>query len=181
MPPAHSRYARAAGQGRGNTDCSLSACASPTHTTSPPRRFAQGEGFAPATGFGKLLVLSYSFFVLLTVSAYTASLATSLISEAGLSVGYSSFGEAISQDARVCVLAGTETERFLDDQYAHVNKVAVTEEFLALARDECDVAVSSRQPGYDLAYVSGEGTNPGCTLAPIGGHDVNLKNYGGGW
>ena len=126
-------------------------------------------------------MLSYSFFVLLTVSAYTASLATSLISEAGLSVGYSSFDEAVSQDARVCVLMGTETERFLDDQYPHANKVAVTEEFLALTRDQCDIAVSSRQPGYDLAVVSGDDTNPGCTLTPIGGHDVNLKTYGGGW
>ena len=31
---------------------------------------AGGEGFAPQTGWGKMLILSYSFFVLLSVSLY---------------------------------------------------------------------------------------------------------------
>ena len=45
-------------------------------------QFTGGGGFAPETGCGKGLLLSYSFLIMLLTSAYTANLATFLISQA---------------------------------------------------------------------------------------------------
>lgn len=43
-------------------------------------QFTGGGGFAPVTGLGKLLLVSYSFVVMLFVASYTANLAAFLVS-----------------------------------------------------------------------------------------------------
>ena len=145
-------------------------------------QIAGGEGFAPQTGWGKMLILSYSFFVLLSVSAYTASLATSLIVSAGVSIAYKDFDDAVGKGARACVMANTAMSEFIEAAYPTADLVPVTADpYGALALGECDLAVSTKQPEYDFAVVGGPGTNPGCALMPVGGARSVIKTYGGGW
>ena len=145
-------------------------------------QIAGGEGFAPQTGWGKMLILSYSFFVLLSVSAYTASLATSLIVSAGVSIAYKDFDDAVAKGARACVMANTAMSEFIEATYPNANLVPVAADpYGALALGECELAVSTKQPEYDFAVVGGPGTNPGCALMPVGGARSVIKTYGGGW
>ena len=145
--------------------------------------FVQGEeGFSPRTGFGRMVVLSFAFFVLLNVQSYGSMLTTTLINDAAMSVGFDSFDDAVMQEAAICVYAGTAMEDYVLSNYPAANVISTPgDPYVAHANGECEVVVSTKQPEYSFAQVGGPTTNLGCKLAPIGGTDYILQNYGGGW
>jgi hypothetical protein len=62
----------------------------------------------PSTPAAKIINLGYAFFILLVISAYTAGLASSLVSSS-LSFEVRSMEDAMSGGGHVCVLHRTES------------------------------------------------------------------------
>lgn len=71
--------------------------------------FTGGGGFSPTTREGKVVLLAWSFTVLILVSAYTANLASNLVSQAKPGTDYTSYTDAVERGAIFCVGAGFDT------------------------------------------------------------------------
>ncbi|CAK0904523.1 unnamed protein product [Prorocentrum cordatum] len=143
--------------------------------------YTGSQPFAPRTNTGKMLSLTYSFFILLLVSAYTANLAVFLVVEQSVNV-CNSFDTCVSDGRHVCVMGGTELDEWLTGSYGHLDrshKVVRTtaSPWSGLVDGECDIVVDS-VIGYEIAKVSKD-SNPDCTLSRSG--EATLQHYGGGW
>jgi hypothetical protein len=64
-------------------------------------------GHAPTTDGGRLFALTYMFFCLITISAYTANLASIITISAEISGGINKIDDLILARRPVCVLANT--------------------------------------------------------------------------
>jgi hypothetical protein len=67
-----------------------------------------GPTHEPSTPVAKIINLGYAFFILLVISAYTANLASILVSSS-LSFEVRSMEDAISGGGQVCVLEPTQS------------------------------------------------------------------------
>ena len=144
-----------------------------------------GGGYDPSTGSGKLVLLSYSFLILLVVSAYTANLATFLVTpdvpsgvdRSGMTVSYASLETAVDAGAKVCVYDGTPAHEWLLENHPDADVVPTASvPHSGLAAGECDVAVAT-ELNYQFALVDEE-LNKGCQLGPL---EPYVRMYRGGW
>ena len=142
-------------------------------------QFTGGGGFAPETGFGKGLLLSYSFLIMLLVSAYTANLATFLIQQAVS--GLDSLQDAVDQGVGVCVYDGTAPHEWLVSAYPKANIVPIASggAWAGLADEDvaCDVALGGRL-NFNFA-LQDAGLNPECELAQVGTNSERM--FTAGW
>ncbi len=111
--------------------------------------FVQGsEGFAPQTGFGRAVSVSFALFVLLNIANYTSMLTTNLVTSAQTAVGFESLTEAVHQGAALCVLEGTAMADYVTSHYPRADVVLTSgSPFLVHAAGGCDIVVSTKQPG----------------------------------
>ena len=139
-------------------------------------QFTGGGGFAPETGWGKGLLLSYSFVVLLLVAAYTANLATFLLRAATSELG--SLRAAVERGVRVCVFAGTAAEEWLAGAYPDADVAPGADgAWAGLARGACGVALGGRL-NFELALRSAA-ANADCALAQVGANSERI--FTAGW
>lgn len=143
--------------------------------------YTGSQPFAPGTNTGKMLSLTYSFFILLLVSAYTANLAVFLVIEQSVEV-CESFDDCVNDGKSVCVMGGTVLDEWLTQSYPHLDHEhrivrADVSPWPALVNGECDIVVDS-MIGYEIAMLR-EDYNSDCTLSRSG--ESTLQHYGGGW
>lgn len=64
---------------------------------------AGGQQFTPHSNAGRLFAFSWALWCLLTVSSYTANLASFLVVKRSAASGINSIQDAIQQNAQICV------------------------------------------------------------------------------
>jgi hypothetical protein len=143
--------------------------------------YTGSQPFTPGTNTGKMLSLTYSFFILLLVSGYTANLAVFLVIEQSVTV-CESFETCVNDGRSVCVMKGTELDHWLTDSYGYLDTArrivrADVSPWPGLVSGECDIVVDS-YIGYEIAKVRKD-YNTDCTLSRSG--ESALQHYGGGW
>ncbi len=105
--------------------------------------FVRGKAVqSPRTDEGRFLILGFGFFVLMTVSSYTAMMAATLT--AVNTPVYQNVADAVAKNARFC---GTHSiEPAVRSHYPHINYVAgssFTARFNHWKEDQCDVILDS--------------------------------------
>jgi len=76
--------------------------------------FTGQGGYTAVTVWGRIAVLSFSFLILISVSSYTANLASFLIIKPGSMVKLIGWEDATSQRAKICASIGTANGDFLE-------------------------------------------------------------------
>eukprot|EP00403_Amphidinium_massartii_P001961 CAMPEP_0178372342 /NCGR_PEP_ID=MMETSP0689_2-20121128/1301_1 /TAXON_ID=160604 /ORGANISM="Amphidinium massartii, Strain CS-259" /LENGTH=580 /DNA_ID=CAMNT_0019992257 /DNA_START=1 /DNA_END=1743 /DNA_ORIENTATION=- len=138
--------------------------------------------FVPKSGFGKLLVLTYSLLILLLVTAYTANLAATLVQTAQR-VECQTFDSCIAQGLKVCVADRsayydwllTSTYSFLA-RSPQLVKVQGSDTFKGLIDEACDIVLEDSET-TEIAFLR-QDVNPDCSLQKI---DEQLMDLAGGW
>jgi len=144
-------------------------------------QFTAAGGFSPRTCSGKLLVLTYSAFILLLVSAYTANLV------AYLAVHHEtrtceSVDACVKTGERFCVRQGTIADDWFSSAYHELEESGQIfrcqeNPWVCVRRQECTLVV---QPSmmYELASRNLD-YNEDCAMTRVG--VGSLKYFGGGW
>ena len=143
--------------------------------------FTGAAGLSPSSMAGRLVVLSYSFLILVLISGYTASLATSLIVAASSS-GYADLQEAMDAGEGVCLYNGTAPYEWFMNAFPSNRKQAVPVDgpgvnFLNPESAGCGVAISTEL--YYNFGANSEKFNPDCALGKVG--SGYLEVFGCGW
>ncbi|CAE7328927.1 Nmdar1 [Symbiodinium sp. CCMP2592] len=145
-------------------------------------QFTGGGGYSPVTAWGRLLLLSWSFLIMVVGAAYTANLATFLIVHQTASTSLSSFEEAKQQNALVCSRMewsigefmreiGEGKVRFVDVSPKHADGIR---EYLDDGK--CEAYVSYKDIGK--LYLNQKRFNAGCKYDFVG---PTIKPLTGGW
>eukprot|EP00403_Amphidinium_massartii_P007770 CAMPEP_0178383898 /NCGR_PEP_ID=MMETSP0689_2-20121128/7237_1 /TAXON_ID=160604 /ORGANISM="Amphidinium massartii, Strain CS-259" /LENGTH=484 /DNA_ID=CAMNT_0020004129 /DNA_START=306 /DNA_END=1760 /DNA_ORIENTATION=- len=145
--------------------------------------FTQGGGFAPATGAGKLLILTYSLVVLLLTTAYTANLAAGLVSTTA-GKACASLDECLAEGSTVCVVGRTPYFEWLlgpQSPYSWLQGSSQLVEssadvFIDMAEGKCDVALEGGE-NVRAGFVRLD-VNANCNLQWIGDELLHLS---AGW
>eukprot|EP00403_Amphidinium_massartii_P004114 CAMPEP_0178378160 /NCGR_PEP_ID=MMETSP0689_2-20121128/4284_1 /TAXON_ID=160604 /ORGANISM="Amphidinium massartii, Strain CS-259" /LENGTH=499 /DNA_ID=CAMNT_0019998223 /DNA_START=72 /DNA_END=1567 /DNA_ORIENTATION=+ len=144
--------------------------------------FTQSGGYAPHTGWGKLLVLTYSFMILLLISSYTANLAATLVT-VSRAKGCSNLDLCLAQGKKVCVQRATAYDEWLTTSNAFPylrNDARVVrtndEPFTGLAEGRCEVVLESKE-SFEASLLRSD-VNADCNLEQVGS---DLKHFLGGW
>lgn len=139
-------------------------------------QFTGGGGYAPETGFGKGLLISYSFIILLLGAAYTANLATFLITNSVS--GLDSLQDAVDQGERICVYGESAPDEWIRAAHPSAHVVPISgDAWAGLAAGECAVAVGGRL-NFEFA-LQDAAKNPECALAQVGKNSERI--FSAGW
>jgi hypothetical protein len=136
-------------------------------------------GFRPKTWAGKILVTSWTWSVLLILSAYTANLASFLVIKAEQSAGFASAKQAVLL-GKTFVLnpIGADGDWFFSQFPNYPNVISETglSKCSVLLEGKADVAIT-RKFEYDQVKQMAE-FNPRCTLKTVG---EPLMGFQSGW
>ncbi len=117
---------------------------------------------------GQLISFSLSFFAMLMLSAYTANLASFLVSQNSLQVEVNTVGDIVARGLSMCVLNAAKKEDILSEfpQAIFVDKESEADAYIGLLNGECDYAISSVS-GWAISQ-NDQNTNTDCSLDRIG-------------
>jgi len=143
------------------------------------------SGFSPKTWPGKILLISWTWCVVLILSAYTANLASFLVVKAENSVGFTNLKTAVTQGKTVSVQQGTPLESWFigyieknRPDYKHMQSVPLLPEDRAmmLLREQSDAAIF---PQFEVDILKQlPSVNPRCEMKTIGDPLLNIQ---AGW
>ncbi|CAE7204392.1 Nmdar1 [Symbiodinium natans] len=145
-------------------------------------QFTGGGGYTPVTAWGRLLLLSWSFLIMVVGAAYTANLATFLIVHQTASTSLSSFEEAKQQNAKVCARMEWSIGEFLREiAEGKVRFVDVSPKHADGIREflddgKCEAYVSYQDIGK--LYLNEKAFNDACKYDFVG---PSIKPLTGGW
>lgn len=131
--------------------------------------FTGEPNFQPSTDFARIFVISLAFWCLLTSSAYTANLASFLVTQNTPSLRVESVGDAVKAGLSMCVFAGTMPDISVSEAHPGaklVRKDIEDDVFLGVADGECDLAITS--VGSWDRYRGRSLVNANCNLAWVG-------------
>ncbi|CAJ1389273.1 unnamed protein product [Effrenium voratum] len=139
------------------------------------------SGFAPKTWPGKILVTSWTWCIVLTLSAYTANLASFLVVKNENAAGFTSLQSAVIQQKTVSVQGGTPMELWFDQKYPdypHVQRLAMgpVDRARRLVDRTSDAAIFPKFE-FDILKQHPE-INAGCNLKFVGEPLLNIQ---AGW
>jgi hypothetical protein len=144
--------------------------------------FTGPGGLEPSTWSGKLLLASWTWCCVLFISAYTANLASFLVSKNSQDVEYENLLHAMSKNARLCAEEGP-AEKWFKQSYPSYNNIAYVasdldgkEVLRMLDRGDCDVTLVSYMAW--MQSKNDRSVDSGCRMKTIG--DA-LNNLQGGW
>jgi len=133
-----------------------------------------GGGFQPITWPGRIILASWSWTILLVIAAYTANLASFLVSENTGQISYTSLEDAMNKKALICFEPGLTKRWYLKTHSSYtrfktvdvgeswISDATFEEVFLAVRNGDCDVGLVSAH-AWSLAKDS-EFLNPGQRL-----------------
>jgi hypothetical protein len=138
-------------------------------------------GRVPTTPFGKMLVLSFSVFIMAVLGAYTANLATILTLRAGAKSAFDNLDHIINSGHTLCLWQGAAYTGLMKLKYPEMSVYEVTtaEIFNGVALD----AVRSGKcaglciPEMHSTYLLKEPTN--CDISLAGGLEMPMNYVGG--
>ena len=145
-------------------------------------QFTGGGGYAPVTAWGRLLLLSWSFVIMVVVAAYTANLATFLIVQQKATATLSSFEDAQEQRATICSRMKWSIGEIVEDRanglirFVDVTTANASQVRKALDEGKCQAYVSYDDIGQ--LYLSQKSFNAGCKYGFVGGA---IEPLIGGW
>ncbi|CAE7508392.1 GRID1 [Symbiodinium sp. CCMP2456] len=139
------------------------------------------SSFSPRTWAGKILVMSWTWCVVLILAAYTANLASFLVVQAKSQPSFSSLSGAVNKNKNVCVAANSADHdwfRATFPNYRNLIPVAggPTERARRLREGTCDVATLAKFE-YEFLRQS-HSVNPNCYMQTIG---EPLQSTAAGW
>ncbi|CAK9076161.1 unnamed protein product [Durusdinium trenchii] len=108
------------------------------------------SGFAPKTWPGKVLLMSWTWCIVLTLSAYTANLASFLVMKAENAAGFSSLTSAVQQMKKVSVERGGTSGNMVPKQLSGLPGAAIRS---IGARRTCSETDESRARHRDFRQV----------------------------
>lgn len=139
------------------------------------------SGFSPKTWPGKILLMSWTWCIVLTLSAYTANLASFLVVKADHAAGFTSLNSAVAQGKSVSVQQGTPLETWFTanyPDYSHTQSMPLLpeERAMMLTREETDTAIF---PKFEVDILKQlPNVNPRCDMKIIGEPLLNIQ---AGW
>ena len=138
------------------------------------------SGFTPQTWAGKILLTSWTWCIVLTLSAYTANLASFLVTKAN-SDGFSTLLQAVTQQKRIIVEAGTPIKDWFAGTYGDYEDwtsvpLGPQGRGMLLTNGEADTGLF---PIFEVEMLRQDAdVNPRCSLTTIG---EPLQNPQSGW
>jgi hypothetical protein len=124
--------------------------------------------YDPQTLGGRVFGFFFAFWAMLITAAYTANLATILVTKTVPTLRVNDIQEAIDLNLKICVHATSYSETFMKDNYPFstpllVLRTSQKDMYDSLLNKECDILLAYKQSFeiYKLQY----DTNPHCTLA----------------
>eukprot|EP00929_Paragymnodinium_shiwhaense_P113155 TRINITY_DN81410_c0_g1_i1.p1 TRINITY_DN81410_c0_g1~~TRINITY_DN81410_c0_g1_i1.p1 ORF type:complete len:483 (-),score=28.38 TRINITY_DN81410_c0_g1_i1:17-1465(-) len=150
-----------------SSPCSISSTALAI-TKSSLHLTGGGNGFAPKTWPGRLLLVSWSWCIILLLSAYTANLASSLVAKAEMKADVSSLRQAVQHQKTICAAKGTNLmwlQREYPDAVTH-EVSSVVEAAKSLVSRRCDAAVMGVAELEELRHT--KGLDERCALEIVG-------------
>eukprot|EP00435_Cladocopium_sp_Y103_P046194 s1236_g13.t1 len=137
-------------------------------------------GFKPKTFAGKILVTSWTWSVLLILSAYTANLASFLVAKAEQSAGFASAKQAVALEKTFVLSMGAPDEEWFSSKFPNypnlISENGLLSKGTALLEGKADVAILPRFE-YDQAKQMAD-LNPRCTMKTVG---EPLISFQSGW
>ena len=137
---------------------------------------AGGIMYAPKSLAGRLFALSWSMWCLLTVTAYTASLASFLVVRGSNVRGISSMEHAMQQNAVICVWGNAADYEMVSTLYPEALLLKSSNHegaLLDLAAGKCAGAVLTSQ-SWELLQMQAE-YNGNCSLTYVGRPLTNIQ------
>lgn len=138
-----------------------------------------GGGFSPKTGPGKILLISWSVCIVLVLSAYTANMASFLVSKAEMAPVVSSIDEAMFRKSTICWTKGSPVQTWFDREYpgyegARAESVNAVELFDDLFAEKCDGIVASYNEFSEATH--NPESEQRCALQIVGEHLLRLDS-----
>ncbi|CAK9075418.1 unnamed protein product [Durusdinium trenchii] len=139
------------------------------------------SGFAPKTWPGKVLLMSWTWCIVLTLSAYTANLASFLVMKAENAAGFSSLTSAVQQMKKVSVERGGPVETWFQNNYPDYPELQSVplvpeERALKLTNQEHDTGIFAK---FEVDMLKQRpNINPHCNMKTIGEPLLNIQ---AGW
>jgi hypothetical protein len=127
--------------------------------------------FQPSTNYARLFVLTIAFWGLILSSAYTANLASFLVTQNAPVLQIETIGEAVAANLPLCVLEGSAQEFEVLNAYPLARLVPIPAEnpdriFTDVLKGRCKLAITPLV-GWDIAKRN-RTINEGCKLSWIG-------------
>lgn len=143
-------------------------------------QFTGAGGFTPKTAAGRGITFTWGFTTFLTIAAYTANLASFLISKEQTGFTITTIDEANQAGARLCHRRGWAIERFLAESYPRIVRVPTDSQAEAweFMRDHKCVAEAMFLSGFRSEEVKNS-YNPECQLALTPALPFSAQS--GGW
>jgi hypothetical protein len=135
--------------------------------------------YEPQTLGGRVFGVSFAFWAMLITAAYTANLASLLVSKTVPTLRVNDIQEAIDLNMKICVHATSYSETYMKDNYPFSTPLLVLranqdDMYDSLLNKECDILLAYKQ-SFET-YKLRDDTNPDCTLAWEGRVVKNLKD-----
>ena len=124
--------------------------------------------YEPQTLGGRVFGVSFAFWAMLITAAYTANLASLLVTKTVPTLRVNDIQEAIDLNLKICVHATSYSETYMKENYPFSTPLLVlraNEEDMydSLLNKECDILLAYKQ-SFET-YKLRDDTNPDCTLA----------------
>ena len=137
------------------------------------------SGFTPKTWPGKILIMSWTWCIVLTLAAYTANLATFLVVQTENKVSFSTVRDAVQRGKRFSVQSGTVAQAWFESRNYTDVVVASSEDITTRAKGlqgSVDFAVF---PQFEYEMLKQKrAVNPSCDMTHVGLPLLSLK---AGW
>jgi Ligand-gated ion channel len=141
--------------------------------------FSGHFSFKPTTNATRVLGLSWAFWVVIVVSAYTANMASFMVSQKVKIFRLSSIEDAVTQKLPICINQGTFIDSVLSNMYPDLNLVrmpSIADAFDEIKKDE-KVSVCETL-AYDMnsvrMYEHSKAVNPDCAVSSSKVSQVNM-------
>jgi len=129
--------------------------------------------FAPKTNASRLFTFSIAFWALLVISAYTANLASFLITRnLSVTIQIDTIQQAINSRKKMCVWKGTSTDKSIEKEYPgfanskYYIRANQTESYKKVLSGECDIVITEQATWDKFQFLSDINVN--CALSQIG-------------
>lgn len=115
-----------------------------------------GGGFSPATWPGKILLMSWSWCVVLLLSAYTANLASFLVAKAEKPPDFTSLQQAVRKEKTICTTSSGWRLAWMKEAFPGYDKIHEEKRNMdmanALFSGKCDAMLMGMDEFNELAF-----------------------------
>jgi hypothetical protein len=122
--------------------------------------------FKPRTVSARMVIFSLTFWALITSAAYTANLASFLVTRHESDFGFHEVRDAVAMRIPICIQGGVALDEYISERYPRavlIRKSSSSQVFEALRNNHCSLAVVSRNE-YETAERN-EKLNKNCWLS----------------